>query len=41
LTVLGHLGVDVNRIPDRELSGRPSTVFGGGQPISELVSIAK
>ncbi len=38
LTVFHHLGVDVDRVPDKTFSGRPSIVLSAGKPISELLS---
>jgi uncharacterized protein (DUF1501 family) len=35
-TVLKHLGVQIERVPDKNLSGRPSLVLASGQPIRGL-----
>jgi hypothetical protein len=35
-TVLKHLGVPIERVPDKNLSGRPSLVLASGQPIRGL-----
>jgi hypothetical protein len=35
-TVLQHLGIDLSKVPDKELSGRPSLVLAAGHPIREL-----
>ncbi|MEX0586344.1 MAG: DUF1501 domain-containing protein, partial [Pirellulales bacterium] len=35
-TVFHHLGVNIDRVPDKEFSGRPSLVLSSGKPIAEL-----